>query len=297
MSVITTVEAIPSRLKMLYAYLEDKSGEDRARLTAITGPWPKAAQAGTDLTGERGGYAVSNSIAEALQLGLLVERENRVAVGRPLDRARRRSFGFDEAFAEHAEWLLLSPDSPGRESQRGFGFALSWLLMQSPRRPLDFSRNQVTLLREQLGSGDDYQITSIPRFQNLCYWARMLGYCGFVGLRGRTLVVPDPTNALRRHLREILPHKGDMRVSDVMMTLAARCPVLEDGAMRSEVEGRVLAEPRELAKLSESTSLALLRLQGQGSLELRALADAEARVLDLGDTDKRVTHLVRTRAL
>ena len=261
------------------------------------GPWPKAAQAGADPTGEVGGYVVSNSIAEALQMGLLIEKENRIAVGKPLERARRHLLGFDGAFAEHAEWLPLSPDSPGWDSQRAFGFALSWLLMQSPRRPLDFSANQVTRLREQLGDADDYQVTSMPRFQNLCYWARALGYCGFVGFGGRTLVIPDPTIALRRHLRDVLPVKGHTRVADVVAAIAARCPVLEEGSVRSEVEARVITEPREPARFSESTSLALWRLESQGSIELRALADAEARILDLGDTDKRVTHVARTRTL
>jgi hypothetical protein len=169
--------------------------------------------------------------------------------------------------------------------------------MQSPRRPLDFSTNQLTRLREQLGESDDYQITSAPRWQNVYYWARALGFCGFVGLSNKTLVIPDPTIVLRRHLREVLLHTDELRIAEMLGKLADRCPVFEGGTLRNEVEERVLTKPRDESRLSESTSLALTRLQDQGLIRLRALADAEVRILDHGDTTERISHVAPTKKL
>jgi hypothetical protein len=293
MSVISTVEAIPSRLKMLYAFLEGKAGEDRSRLMSIAGPKAFANAATAD---ESSAATVRNSILEALNMGLLIEDNDRISA-RPLDKATRRTFGFDRAYLQLVEWLLFDRDAPGQESQRAFAFALSWLLTQSPRRPLNFSINQKMKLQEQLGEADDYQLTNFSNWQNLCYWGRYLGYCMFLGLKGVTWVVPDPSIALRRHFDVMLPDKDRMRVADVVSELAERNPVFEGGYARVEVESRFSKAPREQNRLSESTSLGILRLEQQGLIRLEALADADVLSLDLGDTQRAVTHVVRTKAL
>jgi len=292
MSVISTVEATPSRLRIIFDYLDGRAGEERDRLLALLAPRSLPTRSAD---GESS--VAPNALDEALRLGLLAKDGEKIATGGQLDRARRRRHGDREAFAAHVERLLLDPAAPGAASQRSFAFALSWLLTRPPSAPLDFSANQLVRLREDLGEDDDYELTSNLRWQNFCYWARTLGFCGFVGLGGRTLVIPDPTAAIRRHLADLLPDKGELRIGEMIAALAARCPVLEEGSIRREVEGRRLRPPRELSRLSEATSLALRRLQDGGFIKMRALADAEARVLDFGDMTDRVTHVGRTRAL
>lgn len=291
MSVISTVEAVPSRLRLLYAYLEGRSGEERSRLVTLAGPKPL--QSGGE-EADRHGETVTRPIAEALRLGILIEEEGRL-IATPLDRARRKAIGFDAAFIELVERLLLDPASPAREEQRAFPRALAWLLMQSPLRPISFSENPRTRLREQLGDGDDYELTNFSNFQNLVYWARALGYCGILGME-KPLVVVDPTVALRRHLAGFLPNKGEMRIAEVVTALATRVPVFENGTVREEVEARVIAQA-ERSRFSPSTSLALKRLADANLIRLVAHADADARVLDLGDATERVTHIARAKEL
>jgi hypothetical protein len=292
MSVISTVEATPSRLRIMFEYLEGRVGDEREKLLVLLSPRSLPTRSAD---GESS--VAPNALDEALRLGLLVRAGDKIAAGGQLDRGRRRRHGEREAFAALVEQLLLDPAAPGAASQRSFPCALSWLLTRSPSVPLDFSANQLVRLRQDLGEDDDYELTSNLRWQNFCYWARYLGYCGFVGVGGKTLVVPDPTAAVRRHLADVLPDRGEMRIGEVIAGLAARCPVLEEGATRREVEGRFLRPTREPSRLSQATSLAFRRLHDGGLISVRALADAEARVLDLGDATDRVTHVGRTRAL
>ncbi|MBP0496277.1 protein DpdG [Roseomonas indoligenes] len=292
MSVISTVEATPSRLRIMFEYLEGRAGDERERLLALLAPRSLPTRSAD---GESS--VAPNALDEALRLGLLVRDGEKIAAAGKLDPARRRRQGEREAFAALVERLLLDPAAPGAGSQRSFACAVSWLLTRSPGAPLEFSANQLLRLREDLGEDDDYELTSNLRWQNFCYWARYLGYCGFVGVGGKTLVIPDPTAAVRRHLADMLPDRGEMRIGEVLVGLATRCPVLEEGAIRREVEGRFLRLPREPSRLSQATSLALRRLQDGGLISMRALADAEARVLDFEDATDRVTHIGRTRAL
>jgi hypothetical protein len=292
MSVISTVEATPSRLRIMFEYLEGRAGDEREKLLALLAPRSLPTRSAD---GESS--VAPNALDEALRLGLLVRDGEKIAAGGQLDGAGRRRHGELGAFVALVERLLLDPAAPGVTSQRSFACALSWLLTRLPSAPLDFSANQLVRLREDLGEDDDYELTSNLRWQNFCYWARYLGYCGFVGVGGKTLVVPDPTVSVRRHLADVLPDRGEMRIGEVIAGLAARCPVLEEGATRREVEGRFLRPSREPSRLSQATSLAFRRLQDRGLISMHALADAEARILDLGDATDRVTHVGRTRAL
>lgn len=293
MSVISTVEAIPSRLKIIYEYLEGKTAEDRSRVMAVLAP---RALARIGASGDPSLATVDNSLAEAIQLGLVLN-ENGKLTARPIDKALRKKYGLDRAFIDLAEWLLLSEESPGRESQRTFPFALAWLLMQSPREPLQFSGNKVNKLRGQIGEGDEYQLTNESSWQNLCYWARALGYCTWFSSNGEAMVISDPTEALRRHLDAMLPAKEPLRVVDALGLLAKRCTVIDGGVVREEVESRSLGTLRESSKLSQSTSFALSRLESLGAVHLRALADAETRTLDVGAGPRPVSHLQRGKGL
>lgn len=290
MSIISTLEATPNRLKLIFSYLDGIKSEEKKRLLAIAGPKPLRAR-----VEQSGGNTVAKPVAEALQMGLLVEDGERIRVARNLSPDRRRLLGFDEAFSEHVEDLLFDTTSPGWNSQRTVAPAIAWLLIGSPRRPFEWSGNPRTLLTEQLGEGDNYLLTNPANWQNFAYWARALGYCTFIGVGAKQFVVPDPTAALRRHLREILPDELSITIAETISRVAQRCPVLEQGWAREEVEARSVLPPREHTRLSETTSFALRRLASAGDIKLLALPDAEVRVLNCGDAIDRVSHIAKAR--
>jgi len=293
MSVLSTFEAIPSRLKIIYEYLEGKAPEDRSRVIEILGP---GALARKKASGDPSRATVESSLNEAIQMGLIVSEDGKLSA-LPMEKGLRRKVGFDRAFVDLAEWLLLAADAPGRASQRAFPYALAWLLMQSPREPLQFSDNKVSTLRGQIGEGDDYQLTNESSWQNLCYWARALGFCTWLSCGGQAMVMADPTKALQRHLDAILPLKEPLRIVDALVLLGERCTVFEGGVVREEVEARSLGVPRESSKLSQSTSFALLRLESLGAVTLLALADAETRTIEVGAGPRPLSHLQRAKRL
>lgn len=291
MSIISNWVATPSRLRMLYFYLEDKSGETRDRLVAFAGPRPFQKRNADD--DESSSSTVVKPIDEAIQMGLLIEDANKISVSKRVDR-KRGAVDVDSAFSELVESLLLKSDSPGFESQRSFAPALSWLLMQSPLAPLSFQGNPRERIKEEL-DGIDYQLSTEASWQNFCHWARFLGFCTFIGVADRIAVVPDPTNAVSRHLFKIFANEKTMPVGMLVERLAEHCPVLEGGWARNEVEGHSRISARDPFTLSQSTSLALKRLANGGFIKIEIRADAQAFVLDYSDSTERVTHVSKGR--
>ena len=87
-----------------------------------------------------------------------------------------------------------------------------------------------------------------------------------------------------------------MDVDTFLSRLAAIYPVLEGGGIREEVEGVRTAPPPADDRLSVASSLALQRLADRGAITLDAVADAKARILDLGSGTKRVSRVRREPA-
>lgn len=287
MSVISTVEAVPGRLRIIFAYLADKGamGERSEVLSSLIAP--------VGLGRREESQLYPSTLAAAKALGLLVEQDGRVALVDCPTKAELEYRGSDALFRERIELLLLGSTAI-RDSEYGVvARALAWLLMQSPYTPLDFSVNQKGQLQKQLDSdGSVYGLGNTSSFQNLVYWARYLGYCDLVGLRKGTSVVPNPTRAILALLDKVLPRGTRLTIQTFLNALAHCTPVLEGGEVRAEVEARskVVRGPQEL---SPATSLALARLNKSQHIKLDSLSDADVYILDLGDETARLTHVSR----
>ncbi len=288
MSVVTTVEAVPSRLRLIFDYFCAKThSETLERIENLMSP-PVLRHGGDD--GDNPAVMFRNTLREAYSLKMVEENDGKLRFASELQDKKRKDI--DTLFVDWIEPRLLNPSINAEFQQENVALAFAWLLMQSPLRPLQFGENHAGLIRQQFGEGADvFDLTNKERFQNLAYWARYLGYCTLIGDRS---VVADPTCALARWLPRIFATEKELSIDSLLRELATKVPVLEDGAIRRRLEGDLVANSlqRDPQRLSQSTSLALTRLAERGKIAFKDLSDAKNRILDLGDKMQRVSHVV-----
>lgn len=287
MSIVSVAEATPNRLFIIYATLLGRSGgETRERLREQMSP--ASLRKGQDkLT-----TVFDNSLREARAIGLVTEEDGALIVP-PAARPARRQ-GEAEAFQSHILRTLYDDDFADAAGQRNVALAIAWLLMQDPLRPMPWSENPLPIISRQLADGDNFDLGNASRLQTLAYWARHLGFARLVGA-GQVHIVPDPHDAVARLLPDVYGSDGELRSSEFRKRLAALCPVLEDGVIRSRVEQQAREEivRTQPQRLSRTTSLALLRLEASGRIVLEQRSDAEVGILDLGTSERRFSHVVR----
>lgn len=289
MSVVTTVEAVPNRLRLIFHYFCAKTqAESLERIENLMSP--PALRHGSDAgDGDNPAAMFRNILREAYALKMVEESDGKLRfVGTLLDKRRQ---DIDTLFIDWVEPRLLSPGVNADCQQENVAPAFAWLLMQSPMRPMSFGDNYAGLIREQLNDiADVFDLTNKERFQNLAYWARYLGYCTLIGNRA---VVADPTGALVRWLPRVFANENEMTIDNLMRELALKIPVLEEGSVRRHLDDLATDAPRyDPRRLSQSTSLALKRLAERGRIAFKDLSDAQNRILDLGDRTQRVSHVV-----
>lgn len=293
MSVITTVEAVPSRIRVFFTFFEGRpKGEDARRVEQILSPEQlrqvnRGDEGDDDGTGRANVYV--NSLREAQNLGLIELTDGDKL--RPASLPELSGASADERFIEWIEPRLLMPEQAALLSQQNFAPALAWLLMQSPLRPIPFAQAVSASINQEFGTAVQcFDLTSKERFQNLAYWAKYLGYATLVQDRS---VVPDPTSAIKRRLSRIFGGNAELRVEDFLRELSALAPVFELGSVREELEGKSSTRRTEhgAQRLSASTSLALRRLADAKVIELRELSDAGVRIISVGDLQQRVSHV------
>ncbi|TNC74348.1 protein DpdG [Rubellimicrobium roseum] len=290
MSVVTTVEAVPSRLFSLYAALAaaGQGREPRDRLEACATP-PSLSRRGDE---EEGSTALfTNALQEAKGLGLIEEVDGYLKLS---DAARpdggRRSVVEDD-LRRFMLSIFLEPERAKSTGQRGVALGLAWLLTKSPLHPLDFSQGPQDMLRRDLGeNAGRVDLTSTSRYQNLLYWARFLGLASLTG-DGRTRrVVPDPSAAIMRALPATFGEEAALDIEFFLAKLSRILPVLEGGWAREALEA-MCTERADPDRMSMATSLALRRLADRGMITLEAVADARPRVLDFGLSQERVSRV------
>lgn len=293
MSVITNWPAVPNRLWILFRYLLDKGekGEDKERLRASLSP--PSLLGGEE--GENPGTTVFEEILkESKSMGLVDDLDGSICLRNRFTKREIDRIGPENLFVRTMENLLLDPDVTQDNGQKNVAPALAWFLMQDISNPLGFSDNPRNRVANDLGEETkSYDLKANSDFQNLAYWGRYLGYCSWVSIgQTGTIVVPDPTKALARHLQNVFAKENEMRLVDCMSAWAALCPVLEGGLVRQEVEA--LARPelrREPGTLSQATSLALRRLEERKIIELKRLSDADVITVHLDDKRKGCSHI------
>lgn len=299
MSIVTTAQAVPSRLFAIYAALFDsENGEVKDRLEAWATP-PSLSGRSADDDGESTTTLFSNTLLEARRLGMVEEVEDKLCLTVDARGGGKKGKGSEAFFLAFIRRTLFDPTGASEAQQAGFMVALSWFLSSSPLRPMNFSEAPQNSLKAQIGDhASKTELTSLNRYQNFLYWARYLGFATIVGGgsdaedAASRRVIPDPIKAIEGALPAIFAEGNDLPIEQFMTRLAAIFPVFETGSVRQEYEAMRLTPLADSDKrLSITTSLALQRLVDRQRLNMATIADAPGRILDFGSREGRVSRI------
>jgi hypothetical protein len=106
------------------------------------------------------------------------------------------------------------------------------------------------------------------------------------------MVIADPTRAIERRLPVLFGDERQMTINTFVHRLGTHIPVLDGGRVWHEMQGRFKETLQAKEKhLSQSVSLAMLRLQQAGRIKLEGLSDAASWILEVGRESKSVSHI------
>lgn len=298
MSILTTVEAVPSRLFAIYGSLFDsENGETEERLEAWATP-PSLKNSG----GEEGSGSITrlftNSLQEARRLGLVEQLEDRLRLTADARGGGKKGRDSAKFFLNYLRRTLFDVDRAAETQQRGFMLGLTWFLNTNPLKPLNFSEDQSFIIKKEIGdNAAKTECTAILNYQNMLYWARFLGFATIVGDGNSRRAIADPVKAIDFALPTIFSDSAALPIETFLNRLAAIFPVFERGTVRQEYDDMRLDVLVDAAhRLSVSTSIALQRLNDRQTIAMTSVADAPARVLDFGSREGRVSHVALKRA-
>lgn len=305
MSIVTTAQAVPSRLFAIYAALFDsENGEVKDRIEAWATPRSLSGR-GSDDDGEATTTLFSNTLAEARRIGLVEEVEGKLRLTTEARGGAKKGRDSEAYFLAFMRRTLFDPVRASETQQAGFMVALSWFLSSNPLRPMNFSEPPQKTLKAQIGDAAPMtELTSLNRYQNFVYWARYLGFATIVGggsdaedVTSRR-VIPDPVKAIESALPAIFTEGYDLPIEQFITRLSAVFPVFETGTVRQDYEARRLTPLLDGDKrLSITTSLALQRLVDRQLLAMATVADAPGRILDFGLREGRVSRVALREAV
>jgi len=297
MSIVTTAQAVPSRLLAIYAALfAAEQGEPKDRIEACATP-PSLASRGADEDGEPSTTLFTNTLQEARRLGLVEDADERLRLTAEARGGGRRGQPSEPYFLGYMRRTLFDPPRAIETQQAGFMLALAWFLNTNPLKPMAFGDGPQIALKVDIGDqAGRTELTSLNRYQNFLYWARYLGFATFFGGRDgeetARRAVPDPTRAIADALPVIFSETPELPIETFLSRLATVYPVFERGSARLDYEDMRLNPPPGTGhRLSITTSMSLQRLNDRHAIAMTSVADAPARVLDFGSREGRVSHV------
>jgi len=303
MSIITTVEAVPSRLFAIYASLfESESGENKERIEAWATP-PSLSKSGAEEGGGSSTRLFVNSLQEARRLGLVEEVDDKIRLTANARGGGKKGHECESYFQDYLKRTLFDPARAIETQQAGFMFALTWFLNSNPLKPVSFSQDPSFSIKTEIGEhAGRTECTTLLNYQSFLYWARYLGFATIVGGRdseesGSRRAIADPLRAIEWALPAIFANADELPIEAFLDLLSAIFPVFEKGSVRKEYDGLRLNPSADAAhRLSIATSIAVQRLADRQKLSLGSVADAPARVLDFGVREGRISHVSFRRA-
>ena len=281
MSILSNFAAEPNRLEMLVDFLKsEKKSYTKSELEDLFSP--------SSGRGESSVFKEVYSVADSLSIFNFEEQESGsslISLNSTLKKQPLITYIEEQIFKK--EFALKDK----------FAFAVSWLLIQSPKKPIDWSDNISTRVSRDLNDEfSELELTNNSRSQHFIYWCQYLGFVQKVAIGIKPYVIPDPTKAIMRHMKNIFSVDREMEFSVFLNKLSDVIPVLEYGWIRELIEDKAIGElKRNPEEVSISTSLALLRLEEKGMIKLLSKSDADVVSLS-GIINKRITHIKYTGA-
>ena len=304
MSVISSWEAVPSRIVQMWDFLVSQ-GEKGIKHIELINIFSPSSLHSDDEKAKTGGAIFTNVRKECLALGLIGRHENEdeeVLAAITIPPENLNGDAVTKWYADHLFKLLTSPSLAADRGQEQVPFALAWISLQSPAIPLAFSETQAVALQTDFPNEEaGFSLKNFSNLQQAYYWARYLGFCTFSsqpkqGGRGyEAIITPDATGVLRRLLPLIFEDESRLSARDFLMRLGQCCPVLERGEAREHVVQAAVPGKNfpDQDIVSGGTSLGIKRLQAEGLLHLEDLSDAVnpgSLSID-GKTKERFSHI------
>lgn len=182
------------------------------------------------------------------------------------------------------------------EGARDLTRALAWYLAQDPlRSPGGWNEPAgVDLVQEAQFAASERVFSNDTRWGAFTRWATFLGFAIRMPRDTKTVLVPDPTAAIRE-VGAALLRSGRTDITVFVEELGRTLPVLDGGEYRRAVEARMRPDAVAASsdQLSPSLAHALLRLRDERFLVIEDLADApmKMRLPDGFGAERTVTHL------
>jgi hypothetical protein len=225
------------------------------------------------------------TLARWLELGLFIEEADTIGVnleskrGSTIDELTDRLPAACRRLVLQEQHCLPLWGAGEDPTEKGVGRAadlargLAWALAQDIYNLPDGGKEIEALDRSQATTAR-FIFLNDTRWPGLRPWARYLGFA--------SSFLFDPTEAVRDELPHILGKGKTMTAEAFIEALGARLPVLDGGVYRKEVEANLRPDRwrrPEPGHLSMSLSMALQRLDLDGTIKLETLADAGARAV------------------
>ena len=294
MSIITTVEAVPSRLFAIYSSLFDsENGEFKERIQAWATP-PSLSNSGAEEGGGSSTKLFINSLQEARKLGLVEEADDKLRLTVDARGGGKKGRDSESHFRNYLSRTLFDPTRATETQQAGFMLALVWFLSTNPLKPMSFSEDPSFSIKIDIGEcAKKTECTTLLNYQSFLYWARYLGFATIVGNASFRRAIPDPARAIEAVLPAVFAGDIELATEHFLTRLAAIYPIFEKGSIRESYNAMRLHPPPDAAhRLSIATSIALQRLADRQRIALSSVADAPARILDFGVREGRVSHVI-----
>lgn len=286
MALLNPPQILPNVARVLYRALHaaDASGLSRDDLAKAVAP--ASLPRGDGAPSGAGSKALDDTIAACITIGLIERQDDQLGLHPGLPAAARDRRHWDAALPSIVLDLVLDERLnhglwESTEGARDLTRALAWFLGQDTLAPPAAwnEPNGADIAQERQVTGTERIFSNDTRWGAFDRWVTFLGLGTRLPREGKSLLVPDPTSALRSVLPE-LSTAARQPVLDFTEAVGRRLPVLDGGIYRRAIEERMRPEAVLAAEdlLSPSLAHALLRLRDERLLTLEDLADAPAKV-------------------
>jgi hypothetical protein len=286
LSILTgNVPATPTRIAVLHRFLRGYAADGISEEELVERLQPSVLRApdsesdGEDGVGDAASAQVATAVLQvALQLGIAVRHTNVIRLAETV-------IGSDERDLRRFALEALLADV-----QRPFGLELAWFLQYSPHNAVVFAkaakgRPGDKALRD---SQSPFELDVGARFDNFMRWSRWLGF-SWPLLIGKTLInVPDPTSAMLLYLDRVFEKSKRLAAPEFRQHVARLIPALDDGRWPELLTDADRAMGPQVGEFSAAMTLACLRLERRGLLQMELGADAPGGSLTLHGTARSV---------
>lgn len=267
MKIYEHVEAVPSRvagvIRLLCAYgengLKEKLAKAMLQPSTLRPPGKQNSPSGLasrtlDATVEIGIVVRSQEAGESV---LRLDTESYAALSKTIDPA--------QAIRRLLARRLLAEEVRGKPNN--FSLLCAWLLTRGvSSMPEGHYKFQEALKKDGFALAE-FRVQHEASIDNVLYWARYLGLIWQSRPKRAEAIIPDPTDYLALHMREIIPPEQRVTALEFRERLGELCPVLDGGIVRDQVLAKIeQATGRTWPpdQFSESCSLALRQLKQTG---------------------------------